>query len=1450
MNPYAQYVQPSNSNNPYTAYSAAPVVDEEEQEVISKVNNPLEETPPNFGFVQIPAEVAAGFDQSLLSIPHDVGATLVQAGEVSQSMKGEGVLDVLQSSLEKRLADYIVKNQKPPGLLDFGVPKIIWGAEKDALLSTVSDGETPKMLVSAGNAMMAQNDAALNALGLTPPKNGSIPYDIGTGLGSVMKSIGAAYIAKNPAAAGAYMTWVVNSNDYLEARKAGKDPEQATQLAAISALGQGKIEGIGMGVFQHIASTSGFFKKVLFRAAEQSAEETAQGVVEETVKGASGVRDTSFNEKLHNILYQGALGFVVGAPVSVVYTHMENSAKAYGLDPADIKKQVDAFVKNKEEVVAGAAEMMNREATGITNTTIEQQKVSKAIDSVKTEALQKESAQRANTAIEPIQQQQVNEQQKQIDAIQSETDDIALNALREVTALQEDKNIVDPETHSLLESWSSLLSERRKTSKPLGLVGFLKSIGGITESGGELQFMGMKNRAKDGARNDKTGWNFDDARAAAVEAGYLPADATLSNFLVALEEDFKGYNPIYAEKDIGDQSRLDEIDTILSDIDRGLSDKGIGTDARVKLQELRQRVIQNRKADRAIASVQKKSGAATERLDEQKKEAQENLPKIFADKLKTFISGMRKGGVLQKQETKSVQTALIDMIEESGLDANDRAKFIRTIKNTQTIEQLEARVGEIQEQVAGLVEAANRRDIISKIRNTVAKVKGSNVIAVDFVNQIEGLFNEIDTKKRQPETLASLQKTLDYMQKNPDASMPKGVLKKLEILNKKKLEDITTQELEALSDEIESLMQQGKTKLALMEKKKAHLKEKRIAELQKDSVKISDTDTKRAPIGERLSIMDRIKNRYIEAVNKIKRVGIATNPMDVFFDMLDGDKSYKGANHRIFKQTIDKAFSKYLNLKDGATREVKALTDKLDLDAGSFEKIGAYAVLQQDGGQKKLLDSGFSQEELNGLKLTSDEMQMYQLMRKKLDEMLPAIQNIMRTVYNKDVDGVKDYFPFMTDHEAMKDFEIQDQVGDKVPQIGKKQNVGRGFTESRTLGKQNIRIDALGVFLRHVDNAAYLVEMGKDIKELGEVAVSKEYGEAVGDIGQEMVAEWVNLLARKGSLPGRIAGLDALRRNVGFAVLGFKLSSILIQPTSLADGSALVGGNYVADGIKKVTQKEWRQFLWDNMPEIRDRVGDDAAYLDMGGNTVVSNIREAGFWALKKIDSLAASAVAIGAYTKAVEQKGGTVDLNNPDPEAIAEAQLMMRRTQSSAFAKDTPSLLTQGKLTGSASLDKLLFQFQSFMLNRWSLIKHDMWAAGVKQGKTAQALNIATWLTLAAAAEVGVRRLSKEIVAALSDDELDEWEETIGKESVLTAMGNVPFVSQALNTLEYGSVPVPAIGAATKITNELKWAAQSEDDEDKMRHLISAGILAAGVVGGIPGTIQAEKLFKDFSKE
>lgn len=837
-----------------------------------------------------------------------------------------------------------------------------------------------------------------------------------------------------------------------------------------------------------------------------------------------------------------------------------------------------------------------------------------------------------------------------------------------------------------------------------------------------------------------------------------------------------------------------------------------------------------------------------------------------------------KAGRLARTDSKAAQSAVIEVINSSELSAADKGKFLNQIKSIQTSKQAAKKLPDIQEKITRLVEAEQKRKLRSQIEKTLTTAENSNV-------------GDVGAKKEAKVMRERFARQGILTGGDADVT----------------IREIPLSDMEDALIEAASLLNDAKAQLETRKDLKAQRLELRLAELSQDSVPLSNADLKKADIGERLGALDTLKNKLVAASNTSRRLGLNKNSMDVIFDIMDGAKQYTGAHSRVFKRRADIAFGRFLQLKENTTRSVKKLTDELKLKEENFDRIGVYAALQQEGGREKLLATGYTAAQLDKVPstITANELKMYVLMREKLDSLKPAIEEVMRTVYNKEFKNVKDYFPFMTDFNAMDGQDIQKMFGDDAFKIGddakdfRTKDVKKGFTKERKGGRQKIRVDALSIFLNHVENATYLIEMGQDIKELGELALTDRYADIAGDLGQEVTLDWINLLSKKGNLSGQNDWLNTIRTNAGAAVLGFKLSSALIQPTALMDGAAFVGGDWVfGHGVKNVASAEWRSFLKNNLPEIRERVGDDPAYLDLGGDGKVKDVlsgvavgvslggtffgsigatvgaitggaigtrmkvNSAGFWALQNLDLLAASAVASGAYVKSVKSRGGVVDLNNPDPLAVQEAQLAVRRSQASQYFKDASPMISQGKLTSefipegrrqgqkgaSISIDKMILQFQSFLLNRWSLIEHDLWNAGIKKGRTVQALNIATWLVLANAAEYSIRHFSKELIAAAIGIEPPE-EKPIEEIAAKQVISNVPFISSFVNAAEYGSVPVPSISLIQSFLASLNYAGRSKSDEKKRKHYLQAAIAFAGLFG-VAGTLQAKQTVAALQKK
>jgi hypothetical protein len=265
------------------------------------------------------------------------------------------------------------------------------------------------------------------------------------------------------------------------------------------------------------------------------------------------------------------------------------------------------------------------------------------------------------------------------------------------------------------------------------------------------------------------------------------------------------------------------------------------------------------------------------------------------------------------------------------------------------------------------------------------------------------------------------------------------------------------------------------------------------------------------------------------------------------------------------------------------------------------------------------------------------------------------------------------------------------------------------------------------------------------------------------------------------------------------------------------------------------------------MSELKERGFDDPAFLEFSNFKLLAKLQEMGWKPLKYFDTLIASGITWGAYLKYMNERGLEIDLNNPNPNAIKYAQLVLRRTQASSFFKDLPAFIGQG-----GSLPKLLFQFQTFILNRWSYIRHDLYDLGLKNKDLKRAGGIVFWLMLATLAETGIRMTSKEITNLLSgggDDEDKESWAKIGNKYMWEILGTAPFISQAKSFWDYGSVPVPVLQTINDTLDVVGNLKNAKRPLTKLKRLNDLAKVAGQMVG-VPGTAQVTEIIRAFLKK
>jgi hypothetical protein len=822
-------------------------------------------------------------------------------------------------------------------------------------------------------------------------------------------------------------------------------------------------------------------------------------------------------------------------------------------------------------------------------------------------------------------------------------------------------------------------------------------------------------------------------------------------------------------------------------------------------------------------------------------------PKVFTERMALRRSLQRQAfAAAEAANTKAadmtnMKKQLADIVK-SRLPVAERGKYLNILAQAKTPNDFVKAIARIDDHV----EDVQKKDLLQGIKREMQRVEASKIIAVDYMTKIRGIMQDFLLQKPRMLTIQRMKEAQAAIERAKAAGvnvvMPQYVLDKMRVLTAKPLADLDVTELENLHNNIRLLADLGKTKFKVRKEIERLQKERDMGDLLHGSKPWMRIDPVTAKPGEALPAIEHFMNVFRTTGRYGQHLKASLLPQDVLFDMLDGLQNYTGPNSRIFKANVDQGFSAYLkenmDFRDEAWRRATALK----LDEKAMERIGVHAVSRQDSGMEKLANLGLSKDDVKPL--TPLEMSFYTWMRDQLDLVRPRIAQVMKDVYNEDLGQVKNYFPFVTNWDLMNEESIDRRM---AQQVGNSKSVEKGFTIARVgAGAQKVRVNAMTVLLQHMDDVHYLLNLGATTKYLGELARDPKYAAAVGPWGQLLVQDWIDTIARKGGGGGakQIRFLDTLRKNVGAATLAYKLSATLVQFTPLVEGAGLLGPTRTAQGAFDIAlSKEWRQFVRANFQEIRNRGGDDPAFLDFGGQTKIDRVARGGFWALQKIDLLAASSVAAGAYQKYMGDRGLAVDLAKPNKEAIQYAERIVRRTQSSAFFKDIPAALARGKLTGNKSVDKMILQFQSFVLTKASLLSHDAYEYGVR-GNTAQAANILFWSFLASTGlETMARRGVREFIDLL-DGHNDREKRSYTEDFVRQLLGNIPFAGNLTGMAYYGSLPVPVLDMAKKTAESVHQYATAKKQKAKGK---ARGRLALNLsrLLGMPGTAQAEELLK-----
>src|SRR3990167_2905638 len=399
------------------------------------------------------------------------------------------------------------------------------------------------------------------------------------------------------------------------------------------------------------------------------------------------------------------------------------------------------------------------------------------------------------------------------------------------------------------------------------------------------------------------------------------------------------------------------------------------------------------------------------------KEARESITNKLRTTFESQIARLKRKGELKELKGDILRRFVLGVKQDiknyaiAKLPPKVRGRMLTAVANAKTQKDLIHSFFRI-DNIATRVE---RQGLVEQLKKDLSEAAKSPSIAVSYRNLIKDTLLDITLKTYGKRTLTRLEKTKAFIERElvagRNVEMPKRIIEALELLTKTPLREISNRELQDMVIKIDSLKKYGKFAET---SRKINLKND-IAQVT-DEIREAKTgpintgEIKKAPIGDELPWREKLKNGIRKKFNEARFIELAITPMDVIFDMLDGSRRYTGPLFKHFKARVDADFAKYLNQSGEIKDRFIQLNKELKLKKSNFERIGIHAARVQDGGVKKLIDTGFTEKEINLVQLTETEEKMYQFMREELDKLKPSIDDVMANVYNKEVGKVKEYF--------------------------------------------------------------------------------------------------------------------------------------------------------------------------------------------------------------------------------------------------------------------------------------------------------------------------------------------------------------------------------------------------------------------------------------------------------
>lgn len=727
---------------------------------------------------------------------------------------------------------------------------------------------------------------------------------------------------------------------------------------------------------------------------------------------------------------------------------------------------------------------------------------------------------------------------------------------------------------------------------------------------------------------------------------------------------------------------------------------------------------------------------------------------------------------------------MVDLIHQAKARAADRAKLPRDIKALKTL-----------------------RD------------KAEGTIALDYQQKISDLLGQVDFAKPTDETIERLRGLREFLDRE---GVPLGIsqaeLAQLGRLSQTPIRELSGTARAELMKTAKKLYDLGKLKQTLKTNQRLREQAAALDRLVASTVNLDPS----------------VSGQKNPTKTDIYKVGASRLSLDVLHtfrvaDLADGVKDYAGEHSRMIKQQMQAETT----AKNEAARRMRWVLEKLsaqgitELTPEMSQRIAVVLMVEQGarGQAQTLMD-------IHGMTavpvLTASERQVVEMLRTEAAAKTDQIRAVYEQRENTPFQAVKKYFPIKYE----SDFNIAPAETINQDRYRTKESE-QGFTVERVPGVKKIpRVDVLAVLDDAIRDQEWYLNLQPVLDQHAALVRTPEYRAAAGDLMWTWWKDQLDIVARKGWSATARANpvLRQVRLNLNQGILGYKLSTMMMQPFAVFDAMAYAVAQFgPRAGIDVVTQFTK---AWINPPTaLRFAKGSPALRLRQAGEIAIEEtlqqaggigglrqaITQGAFAGIKMADIITASGVEQGLL--ATLKRHGI-------PNAEQEADFLMNVTSGSAEVTARPHLLARGE--GA----RTWLTFQSFFMNRWGIITHDLMRSGFRgnwKRKATAMLGLAI-LMVGGLAEDEAREKLIELTTGKNSTISDE---ALLKRLVLYVPRQIPAIGGVFE--KWGRAEPPAIREVEQFGQGMQQILDGKLGKGSLKVLESVTALLIGV----PGTAQ-----------